>query len=82
MLWPHPPSGTLKDRMRGTTSSTEEHKKLELIYLCAITHRVCLPHGGQKKMQHTLLSHGDVGSVGKVNESSHHLGADVSQRDL
>lgn len=41
-----------------------------------------LPHCSQKNMQDTLLSHGDVGSVGKVNEPSHHLGADVTQGDL
>lgn len=33
-------------------------------------------------MQHTLLSHCDVGGVGKVNKSSHHLGADIGQGDL
>lgn len=33
-------------------------------------------------MQHALLPHRDVGRVGKVNESSQHLGTDVSQRHL
>lgn len=33
-------------------------------------------------MQHTLLPHGDPGRVGEVDQSSHHLGADVTQSDL
>lgn len=33
-------------------------------------------------MQHALLTHRDVGCVGKVYESSQHLGADVSQGHL
>lgn len=33
-------------------------------------------------MQHTLLSHCNVGCVGKVYKSFHHLGADIAQRDL
>lgn len=33
-------------------------------------------------MQHTFLSHRDAGRVGKVDESSHHLGAHVAQGDL
>lgn len=44
--------------------------------------QVHLPHGCQKNMQHTLLSHGDAGGVGKVNESSYHLRADITQGDL
>lgn len=33
-------------------------------------------------MQHTFLSHCDAGGVGKVNEPSHHLGANIAQGDL
>lgn len=33
-------------------------------------------------MQHALLTHRDVGGVGKVYESPQHLGTDVAQRDL
>lgn len=33
-------------------------------------------------MQHTLFSHCDVSGVGKVNKSSDHLGADITQGDL
>lgn len=45
-------------------------------------HTVGLPHGTQEQVQHVLLSHRDVGGVGKVYKFSHHLGADVSQGDL
>lgn len=41
-----------------------------------------LPHGAEEQVQHVLLSHRDVGGVGKVYKFSHHLGADVSQGDL
>lgn len=43
---------------------------------------VCLPHSSQKNVQHTFLSHCDVRGVGKVNEPSHHLGANITQGDL
>lgn len=33
-------------------------------------------------MQHTLLPHRYAGGVGKVNEPSHHLGANISKGDL
>lgn len=50
--------------------------------MCHCLNTVRLPHGSQKDVQHTLLSHCDVGGVGKVNKSSHHLGADIAQGDL
>ena len=46
------------------------------------TAAISLPHGRQEKVQHTLLAHCNVGGVGEVYESSHHLGADVVERDL
>lgn len=33
-------------------------------------------------MQHTLLSHSDARRISKVNESPHHLGADITQSHL
>lgn len=53
---------------------------------CSSTHRSSAsarsPHGSQQKVQHALLSHGDAGRVGEVDQSSHHLGAHVAQGDL
>lgn len=46
------------------------------------TRAACLPHSGQEKVQHALLSHRNAGRVGKIYESFHHLGADITQRDL
>ena len=51
-------------------------------YLHNVLLYICLPHSSQENVQHTLLPHGNVGSVGKVNEPSHHLGADIAQGDL
>ena len=40
------------------------------------------PHSCQQEVKHAVLSHGNAGGVGKVNEPPHHLGADVTQSHL
>lgn len=71
----------------------EKNEMIQILYACtslsvqilAATCKcaaICLPHCSQEKVQHTLLTHCNVGGVGKVYKSSNHLRGDVTQCDL